>query len=364
MATTLGYQDMLREIVAQDARKLDLVSDTRRMSASVVSNDNGNSLLLNVDRPTGEAVSFDMNEYARGQVSSDLGIPKRYFDRMLSTAPGLLAENVNHWLANEPERRLVRGFKGEDGGAGTGRAFVSDRFKRLDNIQVVRNVFPIFENIPGLQFQAAALTDTRFHLRAILPQLQAEIKVGDVVQAGIEIRNSEVGAGALVVQPFVWRLVCLNGMTVAEFGTRRNHIGKRIADEDVSFMSDEAIEADDHAFWLAVRDSAKSILTEVRFNEIAARLGEIVHGEKVVAPIAATEELQQRYSLTDSEREAILTNLVADGDMSQWGMLNAVTAAAKASESFDRQAEMEALGWEIAQLPTKQWASIAVAVAA
>src|SRR5262245_43441061 len=133
MATTLGYQEMLAEIVRQDAAKLDLVADTRRMSASVLDNEQGHHLLLNVDRPTGEAVSFNMNAHARGQVSTDLGIPKRYFDRCLLNAPGLLAENVNHWLANEPERRLVRGFKPNgDGGIGTGRAFLSDRYRRLD----------------------------------------------------------------------------------------------------------------------------------------------------------------------------------------------------------------------------------------
>ena len=37
-------------------------------------------------------------------------------------------------------------------------------------------------------------------------------KVGDEVQAGFIIGNSEVGAGSVFVEQLVWRLICLNGM--------------------------------------------------------------------------------------------------------------------------------------------------------
>ena len=48
------------------------------------------------------------------------------------------------------------------------------------------------------------------------------------------------------------------------------------------------------------------------------------------------------------------------GDLSRWGPLNAVTAAAKSASTVDRQVEMEQIGWDIANFTTKQWASIAV----
>lgn len=362
MATTLTKEQLFQTILDQDARKLDVVADTRRMSSIVapVTEGTPNRVVLDVDQPDGLA-SFVLNDYASSQVATDLGIPKRYFDRMLGEAPVLLRSNIDHWLANQPNRRLLRGFKpGGEGGFSTGRAWLSDRYKRLDNIEIAKRIFPVFDEIDGIEFHQAQITDTRFYVRAVLPRLQAEIKTGDVIQAGLEIRNSEVGAGTLSFNPFVLRLVCTNGMTVNEFGASRRHVGKRIGDDD-SWFSDEAIQADDTAFWLAARDTAKSVLTEVRFQEIAARLTEIVHGEKIAAPIAATEELQQRYSLTDEEREMVLTKLVAEGDLSQWGLLNAVTATAKTVDSFDRQAELESLGWTIAQLPTREFAQLAVA---
>jgi hypothetical protein len=361
MASTLTKEQMFAQILEQDAAKLDVIADTRRMSAIVAPLvlEGQNEIVLDVDTPKG-LESFALSPHARGQVSNDLGIPKKYFDRMLVDAPSLLASNVNHWLANQPERRLVRGFKPTGASTcGTGRAFVSDRFKRMDNIEIAKKLFPVFDEIEGLTFHQAQLTDTKFYLRALLPSLEREIKVGDPVQAGVEIRNSEVGCGQLVIQPFVLRLICLNGMTVNDFATAKRHVGKRIEDE--TFYSDEAVEADDNAFWLVARDNLKAALTEVRFEEIVGRLAEIVHGEKIQAPIAATEQLAQRFSLTDGEREAVLRNLVSEGDLSQWGLLNAVTATAKEADTFDRQADLEELGWTIAQLPTKEWASIAVA---
>jgi hypothetical protein len=363
MAATLTREEMFAEIVRQDEAKVDVVSDTRRMGVIVapLTQEEGlpNEVVLDIDQPGQPAHSFVVNDHMRGQMAGDLGIPKRYFDRMLGEAPVLLKRNVEHWLHNQPERKLVRGFKPQESPFGTGRAWLSDRYRRLDNVEIARRIFPVFDDIPGLTFHQAQLTDTRFYLRAVLPSLERAIKVGDTVQAGIEIKNSEVGSGALVVQPYVLRLICTNGMTVADHGVRRNHIGRRI--EDDSFLSDEALAADDTALWLVARDTVKSVLQEVRFEEIVAQLAETVHGEKIQAPVAATETLQQKFGLTDAEREAVLVNLVGEGDLSRWGMLNAVTATAKGVESFDRQAEMESMGWEIAQLPEREWARIAVA---
>ncbi len=363
MAATLTREQMFAEIVRQDEAKVDLVADTRRMSAVVapLSEQDGesNEVVIEIDQPGQDLAEFVLNDHAKGQISSDLGIPKRYFDRMLTTAPDLLKENVTHWLYNESKRKLVRGFKGEDGGLGVGRAWLSDRYRRMDNIEIARKIFPVFEEIDGLTFHQSQLTDTRFYVRALLPSLQREIAVGDIVQAGVAIRNSEVGAGMLTIEPFMLRLICLNGMTVPDhkFGIR--HVGRRIEDESV--YSSETLQADDNAFWLMARDQVKNALTEVRFEEIVAVLAETIHGDKIEAPAAATETLAQKFGLTDGEREAVLRNLTLGSDLSQWGLLNAVTATAKEAESFDRQAEMEEMGWDIATLPTREWAKIAVA---
>lgn len=369
MASSLTYDQMLAEIIRQDQLKVDLLADTRRTSAVVENGD----VIVSLDRPDGTAQAFNLSPHAVGQIATDLEIPKRYFDRMRSTAPDLLASNVNHWLAHEPQKRMLRGFKPQgDQTHGIGRAWVSNGYKRLDYVEIARRIFPVFKDVDGLSFHQSAITDTKMYLRATLPGVNFDVKpgytwtapdgtakVGDIITAGIEIKNSEVGAGQLEINPFVMRLSCINGLVVADYGTQRRHVGKRISEEE--FYAADTVEADDNAFWLKARDDVAAVLSHVRFDEIARQLGETIHGEKIEAPVAATEELRQRFSLTEDETSAVLRNLTTEGDLSQWGMLNAVTASAKESESFDRQAELEGFGWDVAQLNTKEWASIAIA---
>lgn len=362
-AATLTRDAMFAEIVRQDEAKHDIVADTRRMSANVTTlgvEDGPNRVLLHIDNPQGEVESVVLNDLALGQMGTALGIPRKYLDRMLVTAPALLRTNIEHWLYQEPKRRLVRTFKPETPGDGyTGRAFLSDRYRRLDNIEIARKIFPVFDDIPGLTFHQAAFTDTNFYLHAVLPRMERALAVGDIVQAGISIRNSEVGGSRLVIEPRLLRLICTNGMTVPDARFAARHVGKRIEDE--TQFSDEAIRADDEAFWLMARDQVSNALSEVRFQEIVDKLSETMTGQKIEAPVAATETLQQRFALTDGEREAVLRNLVTDGDLSRWGMLNAVTATAKESENFDRRNDLEALGWEIANLSEREWAGVALA---
>src|SRR5215471_8805166 len=120
--------------------EVDLLADTRKMSATV----EDGKVLVNVDAASG-LQTFALNDHCLGQISTDLEIPKRYFDRMRVDAPDLLTVNVNHWLNNEPKKRMLRGFRPEGGQQyGTGRAFVSSGYKRLDYIEIARNIFPVF----------------------------------------------------------------------------------------------------------------------------------------------------------------------------------------------------------------------------
>lgn len=353
MQTLETLDALMGRIIDLDQRKIDLVADTRKISLDLVG-----GRLVTVDAPTG-VEGFVFNDHARGQLATDLGIPKRYFDRMGSDAPQLLATNVNHWLANDPSRRMVRGYRDDGGESHVGRAWLSDGYRRLDHVEIARRLLPEFENMGSeVRFHHAAVTDDRLYIRAVLPAMQAEIKVGDPVQWGVDIRNSEVGSGTLSISGFVLRLVCTNGMTVARALNAR-HFGKRITEDGV--LSTEAMRADDKAFWLVARDVLRATISEVKFEEVVAQLRAATEGETISRPIAATEVLQQRYSLSDDERETVLAHLTTGGDLSRWGALNAITASAQAAESFDRRAELEGYGWDVATMKQNEWERVAVA---
>lgn len=251
---------------------------------------------------------------------------------------------------------MIRARK-NDGGLATGRAWLSDRYRRLDNIEIATKLLPEFDRLDEeVVFHNASISDERFYLRAVFPRMTKEVKVGDAVQWGVQIKNSEVGAAQFSIDSFVNRLVCINGMVVAKVMSAR-HVGKRLGDH----LSDEAIRADDKAFWLAARDELRNALSETQFETVVQTLRTTTEGAKIEAPIAATERLASAFSLSDGEKEAVLTSLAANGDFTRWGALNAITAAAQTVESFDRRVEMEEIGWSLATTSTREWERIAVA---
>ena len=93
----------------------------------------------------------------------------------------------------------------------------------------------------------------------------------------------------------------MNGMVVAKVLSAR-HVGKRLGDN----LSDEAIEADDKAFWLAARDELRASISTRPVRGGASHPSGDDRGAVIVAPIAATERLAKTFSLSDGEQEHVL----------------------------------------------------------
>jgi hypothetical protein len=352
---TLG--DLAAELERLQASKVDYVVDTRRMSfstvtaagAAITEGGDARGSYLTFDTPDGTAGGV-VNDHAHTQIGLRLQIPKAYYDRMRNDAPALLDRNVEHWLHQRAEKRMVRMLDGDV------RAFLSNRYRRLDNYDLMeQSIIPALQHVQGLSFHVAALTPERMTVRALLPSLTREVRVGDVVQAGVQIRNSEVGAGALDVRPFVWRLICKNGMVSDVGAKRQQHVGRRAEEDDHGIYRDETLRADDVAFFLATRDAIAAALTDTQFDLIVAQMQGAANGTRVESPVAATEQLASTYQLTDGERDGVLAHLASGGDLSQWGLVNAVTAAAKDAVTFERQQEMERIGGQVLALPTREW---------
>ena len=347
---------LIERVLAEHDRKDDILADTRHMSVVVESDEDGHPVTLSVDEEDGSTLHYAPSEHMLGQMATDLGIPKRYFDRMKVDAPDLFRSNVHHWLYEEPKRRMLRAYKLDDE-VRNGRAWLSDRYRRLDNIEIAKRLLPEFDRLPEeVEFHNASITDERFYLRATFPRMTKDVRVGDAVTWGVQIRNSEVGAATFAIESFLLQLVCLNGMVVAKVLNAR-HIGKRLDD----ILSDEAIEADDHAFWLAARDTLRASLDEAAFEAVVDTLRETTDGIKVQNVPAATKRLASTFSLSEEEHDTLLTRIAAGGDLTRWGAISALTNTAQSVTNFDRGVELEEMGWSLANLPNREWERIAVA---
>jgi len=327
--------------LAQEIDRQEQVKNDYLVSTSVMTMDDP-------DRISIEGVGgFGINDNAHNQLAARLNIPRKYYDRM-TEIPGLREHNVNAWLHGQPEHRMVRTLDG------TARAFLSNSFKPYDNYDILKTAIPVLREFPDLQVKSQSLTDTRMYLQLLFPSLKSEVKVGDVVNYGITLRNSEVGHSSVAVESMVWRLVCSNGMVGSSL-LKKYHAGRRV-NEDASgdiFQSD-TIQADVHAFQLQLRDILRNALTQDKFEEILNPMRDATE-RKIEQPQKTIENITVRYGMNQAESEMISKNLIRGGDLSQWGLANSITALAHDLENPDRQYEVEKFGADVITLKDHEW---------
>lgn len=308
------------------------------------------------------ALSFGISDLVHEQLADFADIPVPYYKRMRESAPDLLAANANGWLARGTGRRLVRTALGDDDQP-IARGFLSDRYRPLDNHQLLEAVLPLL-SANGIRIESCELTEKRLYLKAISERVTDQVHVGETVMAGIVISNSEVGFGALTIQPLVFTLRCTNGLVLEDASLRQHHVGRRHGDPgdgDIrSLLSDEARTADDRAFFLKVRDVSKAALDEGLFRRQVDRL-------RVAAGMPITSDhlgkvvdvTAKRFSLSEGEGTSILAHLIRGGDLTQWGLVSAITRHSQDVADYDRATELERIGGKLVELPKTDWMSLA-----
>jgi Domain of unknown function (DUF932) len=340
-------QELATEIARQSAGKRDFLADTRDLA--MLTTRAGSKLRIATRAVCG------LRPLVHEQIADYLDIPRKFYGRLRDAHPELLDHNVNALLRHEPKRRMVRTLDGQV------RAFLSDRYRRLDNDELAEAILPVLGEIPDVEFPSTEITETRLYIKAVAPHVTGEVRKGDFVQAGVVISNSEVGMGALLVQPLVYRLVCTNGM-IAGTATRRFHVGRQVDSTDaMEVYRDETLRADDRAFWLKVRDVVRAAVEETRFRAIVERMRLSAETASMVDPSRGVEELGRRFHLGEQEQASVLRHLTLGGDLTQYGALNAVTRASQDVQNYDRATELEAIGGAILAMNGREWRTVAEA---
>ena len=347
MKTGLSLTELARRIEANKTMKQDFVAPTRAMEMAADS-DGVHSLIV------GDHGRFPILQPAHEQIAGRLDIPRKYYDRMKEAAPALLQANVNTWLKRSPDRRMIRTLGGDT------RAFLSDRYHRIENEEIAEVALPILFDIPDVQIVSCEVTDRRMYISAVSPRLQGDVKVGDTVQAGVMITNSETGFGAVSVRPMIYRLVCLNGMTIPDARFSARHVGRQIMEGEAlnAIFQDDTKRADDRAVLLKVRDVVRAAVDEAAFRKRLESMTALTEGKIEGDPSKAVEVLAKKVGATEGERGGILRSLIEGGDLSAWGMLNAVTHQAHKAVSYDRSIDFVEAGGALLNLPKSEWREI------
>jgi hypothetical protein len=342
--------ELAAELYRQANSKRDYIADTLALRTRV--DGTTNAIVLD-----GVGDGLPLRPTAHEQMGSTLGIPKSYYDRMMSDAPDLLVNNINHWLTAQPAKRMIRTL---DGGV---RAILSDRYRPLDNLDLAEAVLPQLERLDA-NVVSGEITEGRFFLKAVTPRVQSKVKKGDIIQAGLVISNSEIGAGALRIEELTYRLICLNGAIHAQ-AVRQTHAGRPssyagadLLEQGREFFKDETRQADDRAFFLKVRDAVAGSLTQDRLDKHLLAMNEAAEIKPDADPVKVVEVTAAKFGLGDAERGSVLKHLIEGGDLSAFGIGNAITRASQDVADYVKATEMELVGGKVYELSSSDWKAL------
>lgn len=134
MKAGLTITEMAAEIERRAAAKADYLVNPRKLEMESLG---GTPMLRVVDGGVDQMEPLAIQETVHRQMGTHLGIPWRYYEKMLQEEPGLLSHNVNHWLhKGESGPQMLRTLDGK------ARAFLSNRFRPIDNFEIATAVCP------------------------------------------------------------------------------------------------------------------------------------------------------------------------------------------------------------------------------
>lgn len=369
----------------QHVRKVDVVAPATALTAV-----DGNIVLSGAEPILAEDGVLDANgTYTPNRVAVEgiagkLGIPLAYMRRMHLERPDLFDANVNGWLHGAHPRMtpgfqnvnlgpefdghvqrqgypadersfLVRAFTGDDGGPGIMRAFLSDRYGVMDNLDALMAVLSGIQQAGvEVRIDGADLSDRRMYVRVVSDQVRALAPTllrdyrspfsgnrgadNPVIFAGFVVSNSEVGDGAFSIAPRMVIEVCNNGLTVAKDAMRAVHLGSRMEHGTINW-SDDTREKNVALITAKARDAVSQFLTPGYLQAQVDRIEE--RAEKPVEEVEQVRAVAKSLAFTVEQQDKVLQHFSKGGSWTAGGVMNAVTSAAQ-EFGADDAADMEA----------------------
>lgn len=350
-----SIQALATEVIRQAKTKKDFIAPTSKVTMLPhQTTETDRHTVINIQ----DQGYFGITDTAHENIAQHTGIYKKYYDKMRVEAPDLLATNVNHWFGTNPEARMLRTLDGNM------RAMLSPRYRILDNFDMMGVIVQEVQNYGGeLVLASSEVTERKLYMKFIYPNMQAAVRVGDIHSAGVIVSNSEIGYGRVRVDPFLFRLKCTNGMIAAEAGLRKNHVGRQLDELEGAYelFTDETRQQDDRAFFMKVRDVFRATLA----GDIFEQQIELLKGateKKITGNVeGAVQVLSNKYLFSEDERTNVLQHLIEEGDLSMFGLANAVTRTAEDLSSYDRATHFEKVGGEVITLAPSEWKVISEA---
>ncbi|MER7363497.1 DUF932 domain-containing protein [Nonomuraea wenchangensis] len=289
-------------------------------------------------------------------VADKLRIPPQYLRRLRTERPALYDANVNGWLEELDRRFLLRALHPGGDGEGVARAFLSDSYRILDNLDVLMAALDgVRQSGAQVQIEGCDLTERRMYvrvvceqIRALAPDLLGEYRSpftgasgadNPVVFAGFVISNSETGCGAFSIVPRLLVQVCRNGLTIPVDALRHIHLGGRMGEGVVRWSDDTRRKNLD----LVAAQARDAVTTFLDLGYVRAKVQELTGLARtpLADPSRAIELVAKRLAFGEEQQEQILAHFIRGADLSAGGVMHAVTSVAQTLPNADVAADME-----------------------
>lgn len=324
-------------------------------------------------------------------IADKLGIPVSYVRRLRNERPDLYDANVNGWLHGkkpvievqfsemgeiahsekvagvpaDSRSFLVRCFRGDDGEEGLARAFLSDKYSVIDNLDfLVAALDGVRQAGADVQIDGCDLTDRRMYVRVVAPQVrvfawnllkgyrspfsgQSGADCPDVF-AGFVLSNSEVGNGAWTVTPRMVIEVCNNGLTVTKDALRGVHLGSRM-DDGVIRWSEDTQRKQLGLVTARARDAVATFLDTDYMSEVIADLE-----EKAEMPLEKPQDdvtrICKRLQFDQETIDGVFSHFVKGGQGTAGGLMAAVTSYAQVIDDADTAFAVESSAMKVLEI--------------
>lgn len=358
-------QELATEVERQNEVKRDFVADTGKIKVETrFATDVGPASQLSLEGVEG-GQRLDLSRHARRGLELAYGVPAKFSDYLQFSHSALYDHTLNTLMSRDPKRRLVRTLDGEV------RAVLSDSYKIRDNWELLESVLPAIGSMDmETQVVSSEVTRSNLYLKVIFPGLTRDLREltgrgdEDLMQAGFMLKNSEVGAGNTQIQLYILRLVCSNGMVgTTELKSAHVHRGIHAGEGSYEIFSDETKRLDDQAFFSKVSDVVKATANPEHFESALLKMAEASKREIKGKVDKCVEEVATRFSLNKTEGEGVLDHLIRGGDLSQWGLVNAITRVAHDEaiiSDYDRSTELEAVGGRLLAVEAPTWQGLTI----
>lgn len=381
MKSGMTIEELLTEVQRQSDAKKDYVASTKHDVRMVPMVGFPNDVAVVLQKGRGQEIvnsiaaecsaialvdtpleRLEVSEHAHRQIAGRLQIPWKFYFRMLEDHKDIVIDNVNKLFEREPGTRLLRTMDGKL------RAFLSNRYKRIDNDQVLGAALPeIVKGDLDTVLLSSNVTEKSLYLKVLLNGSNMEQHIGttrdgtpDIVKPGFILRNSEIGAGSMSIAAFFYRDFCYNGCVFGKtdaFEYRRTHLGGALIEGvDFEVMSDKSKKLEDETILSQVTDVMHAIASPEFVHQMGDKLRSLTEGTTIEHPVPAVELLAKENGLSQTESDQVLQNLIEDRDYSRWGVVNAVTKVANSEAvSYDRSSELEVLGSKLIDITNLNW---------